>query len=94
MSCSKNRRSRCCRGTTALFTSLTAAGGDLETTETMISSLMDTSVLSALEEAQRRRHRWIYVLKSRGTAHASDMRQFQISDHGVRILPAQASEGA
>jgi circadian clock protein KaiC len=82
------------RTITALFTSLTSAGSELQTTETMISSLMDTWVLTALEEAQRRRHRWLYVLKSRGTAHSPDMREFQITDHGIRILPAPSREGA
>jgi circadian clock protein KaiC len=82
------------RGITALFTSLTSADSELETTEVMISSLMDTWVLTSLEEAQRRRHRWIYVLKSRGTAHSPEMREFQITDRGIRILPAQGREGA
>jgi circadian clock protein KaiC len=82
------------RGITGLFTSLTSAGSDLQTTETMISSLMDTWVLTALEEAQRRRHRWLYVLKSRGTAHSPEMREFHITDHGIRILPAPRREGA
>ena len=75
---------------TALFTSLTSAGAELETTETMISSLMDTWVLTSLEEQQRRRHRWIYVLKARGTAHSPDMREFAITDHGIEISPAVA----
>jgi circadian clock protein KaiC len=82
------------RGITAMFTSLTSAGGELQTTETMISSLMDTWVLTALEESHRRRHRWLYVLKSRGTAHSPDMREFKITDHGVQILTAPSREGA
>ena len=76
---------------TALFTSLTSSGGDLETTETMISSLMDTWVLASLEEINRRRKRWIYVLKARGTAHSNEMREFRITDRGIDILPAQTS---
>jgi circadian clock protein KaiC len=83
------------RNITALFTSLTAGGIDLQTTETMISSLMDTWVLTSLEEAQRRRHRWIYVLKARGIPHSPEMREFHITGHGIRILPAQRRlEGA
>ena len=83
------------RNITALFTSLTSGSADLQTTETMISSLMDTWVLTSLEEAQRRRHRWLYVLKARGIPHSPEMREFHITDHGIRILPAQRGlEGA
>jgi circadian clock protein KaiC len=83
------------RNITALFTSLTGGGIDVQTTETMISSLMDTWVLTSLEEAQRRRHRWIYVLKARGIPHSPEMREFHITGHGIRILPAQRRlEGA
>jgi circadian clock protein KaiC len=81
------------RNITALFTGLTSGGIDLQTTETMISSLMDTWVLTSLEEAQRRRHRWIYVLKARGIPHSPDMREFHITGHGIRILPAPPRPG-
>ena len=77
---------------TALFTSLTSGSSDLATTETMISSLMDTWVLTSLEEAERRRKRWLYVLKARGTAHSDEMREFRIGERGVEILPARAQE--
>ena len=73
---------------TALFTSLTSAGSDLETTETMVSSLMDTWVLTSIEAAERQRQRWIYVLKARGIAHSNEMREFRITGDGIDILPA------
>ena len=79
---------------TALFTSLTSHGGDLETTETIISSLMDTWVLTSLEEVDRRRKRWIYVLKARGLAHSDEMREFRITDDGVDIRPTHNAERA
>jgi circadian clock protein KaiC len=83
------------RNITALFTSLTTGSIDLQTTEAMVSSLMDTWVLTSLEEAQRRRHRWLYVLKARGIPHSSEMREFHITDRGIRILTAQRpAEGA
>jgi circadian clock protein KaiC len=78
------------QGITALFTSLTSGGADLATTETMISSLMDSWVLMSAEEAERRRRRWIYVLKARGMAHSDEMREFRIGDHGIDILPERA----
>lgn len=83
------------RRVTAVFTSLTSSGSELATTETMISSLMDTWVLTSLEEAERTRHRWIYVLKARGIAHSAEMRQFRISDGGITLLPpGRRGEGA
>jgi circadian clock protein KaiC len=77
------------RNITAVFTSLTATGVELDSTQTMISSLMDTWVMTSTEQDERRRHRWIYVLKSRGMAHSDEMREFQITGTGVRILPGQ-----
>jgi circadian clock protein KaiC len=73
---------------TAFFTGLTSAGADLETTETMVSSLMDTWVLTSIEAVDRRRQRWIYVLKARGIAHSNETREFRITGGGIDILPA------
>ncbi|HEX9660466.1 MAG TPA: circadian clock protein KaiC [Rhodothermales bacterium] len=81
------------RNVTALFTGLTSAGSDLETTETTISSLMDVWVLTSLEEFERRRRRWVYVLKSRGMAHSDEMREFRITSGGIDILPPRTAEG-
>ena len=74
------------RGITALFTSLTNAGGALESSEAMISSLMDTWILTSSEEQRRKRQRWIYVLKSRGMAHSDETRPFRITSRGTEIL--------
>src|SRR6186713_2369468 len=73
------------RGVTALFTSLATSASNLEATEAMISSLMDTWVLVAVSEKERKRNRWIYVLKSRGMPHSNDVRAFDIGDGGVAI---------
>ncbi len=75
------------RNITALFTSLTSAGTELEVTEAMISSLMDTWILTTAEEVERRRQRWLYVLKARGIAHSDEIRQFRFSDRGISLLP-------
>jgi len=74
---------------TAFFTSLTSAGGDLETSEAMISSLMDAWIIVTSEVHERRRQRWIYILKSRGMAHSDEMRAFRISSRGIEVLPAR-----
>jgi circadian clock protein KaiC len=76
------------RGVTALFTSLATSAQALETTEAMISSLMDTWILVANAEEDRKRHRWLYILKSRGMPHSNDVRPFVIGEKGIRLLPA------
>ncbi len=75
------------RGTTAMFTALMSSDAEMATTETMISSLMDTWILMTNESAQRRRHRWLHVLKSRGMPHSDETREFRITDQGIVILP-------
>jgi circadian clock protein KaiC len=81
------------RNITALFTSLTSAGADIESTETMISSLMDTWVLVTGEAVDRKRRRFLYVLKSRGMAHSDDVRDFRFSDRGIDIQPMRTAGG-
>jgi circadian clock protein KaiC len=80
------------RNITALFTGLAPGGGALDSTETAISSLMDTWVLMTTEEADRRRHRWLSVLKSRGMPHSDEVREFRFSDRGVDLLPVRSPE--
>jgi circadian clock protein KaiC len=80
------------RGITALFTSLTPGGTPPDSTETVISSLMDTWVMMTSEEVDRRRHRWISVLKSRGMPHSDEVREFRFSDHGIALLPERPAD--
>jgi circadian clock protein KaiC len=75
------------RGVTALFTSLATSASSLETTEAIISSLMDTWILVAINEEERKRNRWLYILKSRGMPHSNDVRSFDIGEGGVNIQP-------
>jgi circadian clock protein KaiC len=78
------------RGTTVVFTALVSRDAEMATTETMTSSLMDTWILMTNERVHRRRHRWLYVLKSRGMAHSDETREFRLTDEGIRILAPQA----
>jgi circadian clock protein KaiC len=78
------------RGTTALFTSLTSSDQSLEETETLISSLMDTWILTAVTQEGRHRSRQLYVLKSRGMPHSDEVRTFRFSSQGIQILPSDA----
>jgi circadian clock protein KaiC len=71
------------RQITALFTNL-SLGGETQTS-TEISSLMDTWIMVRDVEHDGARKRAIYVLKSRGMEHSSEVREFTISSRGVRV---------
>jgi circadian clock protein KaiC len=71
---------------TAFFTSLTAGSGTLEASEADVSSLMDSWVLLQAIEIGGERNRVLYVLKSRGMAHSNQIREFLLTDAGVRLL--------
>jgi len=71
---------------TALFTSLSSQGDNsLEETEVGVSSIMDTWLLLRDIELGGERNRGIYVLKSRGTAHSNQIREFLITSKGIDI---------
>jgi len=70
---------------TALFTSLTSSQGSLESSEAGISSLIDTWLLLRDIELYGERNRGMYVLKSRGMANSSEIREFILTDHGVEL---------
>ena len=75
------------RHVTALFTSLTSGAAYEQTTDSGISSLMDTWLLLRTLEKNGHRHRGLYVLKSRGMPHSSDVAPYHITDRGVQIAP-------
>jgi circadian clock protein KaiC len=71
---------------TALFTALSSQGdASLEETEIGVSSIMDTWLLLRDIELGGERNRGIYVLKSRGTAHSNQIREFVITNKGIDI---------
>ena len=70
---------------TTLFTNLTTSGTDLEHTEAAISSLMDTWLLLRDIELGGERNRALYVLKSRGMAHSNQIREFLITNKGIKL---------
>ncbi len=74
------------QGITAIFTSLTLAGGSLEANEADVSSLMDTWVLLKAIEVGGERNRALYVLKSRGMEHSNQIREFVLTHDGLRLL--------
>lgn len=71
---------------TAMLTSLTQGGEHLEQTETQVSSFADTWLLLRNYEVNGERNRLLYVLKSRGTAHSNQVREFVISNDGINLV--------
>jgi circadian clock protein KaiC len=70
---------------TALFTSLTSNGSSLESSDVGISSLIDTWLLLRDIELNGERNRGMYVLKSRGMANSNQIREFILTNHGVKL---------
>ncbi len=80
-------------GITAVFVSLTGGGKDLEKTTVGISSLTDTWILLRDVELNGERNRCLYVLKSRGMAHSNQLREFIMTEQGIRLVPAYIGPG-
>jgi circadian clock protein KaiC len=74
------------KGITALFTSLTGGGEAEMQSEVGVSSLMDTWMLVRSLEINGERTRTIYILKSRGMAHSTQVREFCLTDHGIDLV--------
>ena len=70
---------------TAVLTNLTSGGAPLETTDVGISSLIDTWILLREIEVGGERNRGLYVLKSRGTAHSNQVREFVMTSQGIEL---------
>ncbi len=73
---------------TAMFTSLTHGGeaSRAESTDTMISSLIDTWLLLRDTESNGERNRVLYVMKARGTPHSNQVREFVITPTGIQLV--------
>jgi circadian clock protein KaiC len=80
------------RNITAMFTSL-ADTDDMQSTQLNISSLVDTWLLLRNIEVSGERNRVLYVLKSRGMAHSNQIREFNLTDHGVQLRDVYLGPG-
>jgi circadian clock protein KaiC len=81
-------------GITGFFTSLVSSTAQNYTSgEVGVSSLIDTwIVVRELEEdAGRRRIRGLYIVKSRGMGHSSDVHKLVLSDEGIALAPMDAA---
>ena len=71
------------RGITAMATTLARED---ETSTVSVSSLVDTWLLLRNVESNGERNRLLFVLKSRGSAHSNQVREFVLTDHGVELV--------
>jgi circadian clock protein KaiC len=76
------------REITAMFTSLTSSGHDIEDSEVDVSSLMDAWLLLKNIESNGERNRGLYILKARGIAHSNQVREFLLTDGGIKLIDA------
>lgn len=74
------------RQITTVFTSLTHGG--LE--DPSVSSLIDNWVALRNIESEAQRDRALFIQKARGMAHSNQVREFQLTDQGVRLLDVVA----
>jgi circadian clock protein KaiC len=81
------------KGITTLFTNLTPGGANAEQTEAEVSSLMDTWLVLRNLESGGDCQRLVRILKSRGTAHTSQVRGFEFTPKGIKITRTVCSVG-
>ncbi len=82
---------------TSFFTSLVSSSAQNDTSgEIGVSSLIDTwIVVRELEENEgKRRIRGIYIVKSRGMGHSSDVHKFVLSDDGLKLVTMDSNATA
>ena len=76
------------KGITALFSSLSGSGEQLDETERSVSSLMDTWINLRDVEANGERNRVLYLLKSRGMNHSKQLREYRLTNNGIEMIDA------
>ena len=69
-----------------ITTMATSLGHGDETSSIEVSSLVDNWLLLRNVEANGERNRLVFVLKSRGTAHSNQVREFVLTDHGIELV--------
>jgi circadian clock protein KaiC len=78
---------------TGVFTYLTPGGKSLEATDVEVSSVIDTWLVVRDLELGGERKRGIYIIKSRGTAHSNQVREFLLTNQGVELREVYLGPG-
>ena len=82
------------RGVTAFFTSLSLASDHSSEADRGVSSLMDVWISLTDIEASGERNRVMSVLKARGMSHSNQMREYQLTSRGIKLIdPYVGPEG-
>ena len=80
------------RGITAFLTNLLSVEA-MDKADAGMSSLMDTWLSLVQLESNGERNRGIYVLKSRGMNHSNQIREYQLTSDGVKLVDAYLGSG-
>ncbi len=81
------------KGITAVMTRLTSEEELIGRGDQGIPSLIDTWISLGALEANGERNRGLYVLKSRGMSHSNQIREYDITNNGIRLLDVYRSVG-
>jgi circadian clock protein KaiC len=81
-------------GISALFTSLRSGDSDMNGTDQGLSSLMDSWIKLSNVEENGERNRILYIIKSRGSSHSHQVREYLMTNTGIQLIDAYiGSEG-
>ena len=70
------------------------AGTELDLSDTPIAILGENLLLLRYVELRGRIHRILSVLKMRDSSYENDLREFEITDQGIRVLgPLRSAKG-
>jgi circadian clock protein KaiC len=75
-------------GISSLFTSLRSGDNDMMGTDQGLSSLMDSWIKLSDVEENGERNRIMYIIKSRGGSHSNQVREYLMTDSGIRLIDA------
>ncbi|MEH6949815.1 circadian clock protein KaiC [Nitrobacter sp. NHB1] len=79
-------------GVTAIFTHLMHGQDEKVQTDAGLSSLMDAWILLLNREVSGEFNRELYLLKARGLSHSNQVREFVMSDDGIKLVPPYLGE--
>jgi circadian clock protein KaiC len=81
-------------GISSLFTSLRSGDSDMTGTDQGLSSLMDSWIKLSNVEENGERNRILYIIKSRGSSHSHQVREYLMTNTGIQLIDAYiGSEG-
>jgi circadian clock protein KaiC len=79
-------------GITVMLTALNITGTSADQTDEVISSIVDSWIQIRDVELNGERNRALYVMKSRGMKHSSQVREFVITDDGLELVDVYVGE--